>query len=118
MPGAFATAVAAASGTFLFAVANRLWSVPMLEMFGVRSELLPKVFESPEITGRVSKDGATATGLREGTPVAAGGGGQSAGAVAVGNFPPGDRRPPIGTSRAGFAATRRPPPAPPRRVPT
>src|SRR5260370_10446696 len=109
MPGAFATAVAAASGTFLFAVANRLWSVPMLEMFGVRSELLPRVFESPEITGRVSKDGATATGLREGTPVAAGGGDQSPGGAAGGILRPGALSAATETSGVVFAPTDNPP---------
>ncbi len=52
MTGAFATDVADASGTLLFDVVNRRWSVPMLEMFGVRSELLPKVSESPEMSAR------------------------------------------------------------------
>src|SRR5713101_903384 len=108
MTGAFATDVADASGTLLFDVVNRRWSVPMLEMFGVRSELLPSVFESPEITGRVSRDGASATGLREGTPVAAGGGDQSAGAVAMGIVRPGDVSATIGTSGVVFAATSSP----------
>jgi xylulokinase len=105
MTGALATDVADASGTLLFDVVKRRWSEAMLEAFDVRPELLPKVFESPEITGSVSKDGANATGLREGTPVAAGGGDQSAGAVAMGIVRPGDVSATIGTSGVVFAAT-------------
>src|SRR5260370_19572097 len=80
----------------------------MLGRFGVRPELLPSVFGSPEITGRVSRDGASATGLREGTPVAAGGGDQSAGAVGMGLVRPGDVSATIRTSRAVFAAATSP----------
>src|SRR5712671_4006919 len=42
MTGAFATDVADASGTLLFDVVNRCWSGAMLEMFGVKPELLPR----------------------------------------------------------------------------
>ena len=108
MTGGFATDVADASGTLLFDVVNRRWSGAMLESFGVMVELLPKVFESPEITGWVSKDGAIATGLCEGTPVAAGGGDQSAGALAMGVVRPGEVSATIGTSGVAFAATSRP----------
>ncbi len=108
MTGAFATDVADASGTLLFDVVNRRWSGAMLEAFSIQPELLPKVFESPEITGSVSRDGARATGLREGTPVAAGGGDQSAGAVAMGIVRAGDVSASIGTSGVVFAATSSP----------
>lgn len=108
LTGAFATDVADASGTLLFDVVNRCWSAAMLDAFHVTPELLPKVFESQEITGRVSKDGAIATGLREGTPVAAGGGDQSAGAVAMGIVRPGEVSATIGTSGVVFAATSSP----------
>src|ERR1700730_13934308 len=56
MTGALATDVADASGTLVFDVVKRRWSEAMLEAFDVRPELLPKAFESPEITGSVSKD--------------------------------------------------------------
>lgn len=108
MTGAFATDVADASGTLLFDVVHRRWSAPMLETFEVRPDLLPKVFESPEIAARISKEGASATGLREGIPVVAGGGDQSAGAVAMGIVRAGDVSATIGTSGVVFAATSRP----------
>src|SRR6266849_2908140 len=83
LTGEHATDVADASGTLLFDVANRKWSREMLAASEVDERLLPTVFESPEVTGRVSASGAVAIGLREGTPVVAGGGDQAAGAVGM-----------------------------------
>jgi xylulokinase len=71
-------------------------------------EILPKAFESPEITGHVLKQGAHATGLQEGTPVVAGAGDQAAGAVGMGIVEPGNVSATIGTSGVVFAATSSP----------
>src|SRR5258708_29959605 len=84
----------------------------MLEAMGIDEAYLPTVYESPEITGRVSTEGAAATGLRKGTPVVAGAGGQAAGAVGMGIVRPGAVSAPIGTSRGVFAAPCRPAPDP------
>jgi xylulokinase len=108
LTGARATDVADASGTLLFDVVNRRWSSEMLQASALAPEILPKVFESPEISGRVSKDGAAASGLREGTPVVAGGGDQAAGAVGMGIVEPGNVSATIGTSGVVFAATSAP----------
>ena len=108
LTGARATDVADASGTLLFDVVNRRWSSEMLQASDLQPEILPQVFESPEITGRVSKDGAAASSLQEGTPVVAGGGDQAAGAVGMGIVEPGNVSATIGTSGVVFAATSRP----------
>ncbi len=108
LTGARATDVADASGTLLFDVVNRRWSAEMLRESDLRPEILPDVFESPEVTGRVSNDGAGASGLREGTPVVAGAGDQSAGAVGMGIVEPGNVSATIGTSGVVFAATSSP----------
>ena len=108
LTGERATDVADASGTLLFDVARRRWSSEMLDAVGMDEALLPRVFESPEITGRVSAEGAQAAGLREGTPVVAGAGDQAAGAVGVGVVRPGAVSATIGTSGVVFAATDRP----------
>src|SRR5258705_4693551 len=108
LTGARATDVADASGTLLFDVVNRRWSAEMLEASDLRAEILPEVFESPEITGRGSREGAVASGLREGTPVVAGGGDQAAGAVGMGIVEPGNVSATIGTSGVVFASTSRP----------
>jgi xylulokinase len=108
LTGEKATDVADASGTLLFDVTHRKWSDEMLELTGIDQSLLPRAFESSEITGRVSAEGAKATGLREGTPVVAGAGDQAAGAVGMGIVRPGAVSATIGTSGVVFAATDRP----------
>jgi xylulokinase len=108
LTGARATDVADASGTLLFDVVNRCWSSEMLQASDLRPDILPQVLESPEISGRVSKEGASASGLREGTPVVAGGGDQAAGAVGMGIVEPGNVSATIGTSGVVFAATSTP----------
>ncbi|HZW50506.1 MAG TPA: xylulokinase [Rudaea sp.] len=108
MTGARACDVADASGTLLFDVAHRRWSAPMAEISGIQPEILPQIFESPEISGRISEEGARATGLRAGTPVVAGAGDQAAGAVGMGIVRPGAVSATIGTSGVVFAATAAP----------
>jgi xylulokinase len=105
LSGSRATDVADASGTLLFDVANRRWSQPMMEASRVNSDQLPAVFESCEISGHVSEEGARATGLRAGIPVIAGAGDQAAGAVGMGIVRPGAVSATIGTSGVVFAAT-------------
>jgi xylulokinase len=108
LTGERATDVADASGTLLLDVANRRWSSAMLETLELDQSCLPALFESSEITGRVSPEGANATGLRAGTPVVAGAGDQAAGAVGMGIVAPGAVSATIGTSGVVFAATPRP----------
>jgi xylulokinase len=105
LSGSRVTDVADASGTLLFDVANRQWSRPMMEASRLNVDLLPKVFESCEISGHVSEEGARATGLRAGIPVIAGAGDQAAGAVGMGIVRPGAVSATIGTSGVVFAAT-------------
>jgi xylulokinase len=89
-------------------VANRTWSGEMLRAAEIDRSLLPRLFESQDICGAVSSAGATATGLKEGTPVVAGAGDQAAGAVGLGIVAPGAVSAIIGTSGVVFAATDRP----------
>lgn len=108
LSGVFATDVADASGTLLLDVAQRQWSAEMIERSGLRREILPDVFESPDVCARVSAEAAKAIGLREGTPIVAGAGDQAAGAVGMGITRPGAVSVTIGTSGVVFAATERP----------
>ncbi|HST51721.1 MAG TPA: xylulokinase [Pyrinomonadaceae bacterium] len=108
LTGERATDVADASGTLLFDVARRAWSREMLDAAEIDESLLPRVFESPEATGRVTAEASAATGLREGTLVVAGAGDQAAGAVGMGIVRPGAVSATIGTSGVVFAATSRP----------
>jgi xylulokinase len=101
----FAVDVADGSGTILFDLAARTWSAEVLEALDIPPAWLPPTFEGPEVTGEVSAGGAEATGLREGTPVVAGGGDQSANAVGVGAVSPGKVALSLGTSGVVFATT-------------
>lgn len=100
--------MADASGTLMLDVANRRWSHEVLQAAGLEGSLLPRLFESPEICGKVSAAGATATRLHPGTSVVAGAGDQAAGAVGMGIVAPGAVSATIGTSGVVFAATDRP----------
>jgi xylulokinase len=108
LSGEKAIDVADASGTLLLDVANRRWSREMLEAVEIDPQLLPALFESPDVCGQISESGAAATGLKEGTPVVAGAGDQAAGAIGMGIATPGAVSATIGTSGVVFAATDRP----------
>ena len=108
LTGEHAIDVADASGTLMLDVAHRRWSQEVVDAAGVNPAWLPKLYESIEVSGRLSAEGAKATGLKEGTPVVAGAGDQAAGAVGMGIVRPGAVSATIGTSGVVFAATDRP----------
>ena len=108
LTGEHATDVADASGTSLFDVALRAWSVKMAERVGLPESVLPQVFESSHISGRISSSAAAATGLAEGTPVVAGAGDQAASGVGNGIVEPGIVSCTLGTSGVVFAYTKHP----------
>lgn len=108
LSGDKASDVADASGTLLFDVRNRKWSDEMMAAFDLSPDLFPKVYESIEITGAVSEQGAAETGLKAGTPVVAGAGDNAAGAIGMGIARPGTASATIGTSGVLFAVTDEP----------
>lgn len=73
LTGEFASEVSDSSGTSLFDVVNRRWSVEIMKTLGLNPEWFPTVRESIEISGRIHAEAARETGLEEGTPVAGGG---------------------------------------------
>jgi xylulokinase len=108
LTGERATDVADASGTLLLDVAHRRWSREMLQAAELDERFLPGLFESPEVCGKISANGAAETGLAAGTSVVAGAGDQAAGATGMGIVAPGTVSATIGTSGVVFAATDRP----------
>jgi xylulokinase len=108
LTGERAIDVADASGTLMLDVANRRWSAEVLHKTEIDQRLLPTLYESSQVCGKVSAAGAEATGLRVGTPVVAGAGDQAAGAVGMGIARAGAVSAIIGTSGVVFAATDRP----------
>lgn len=100
--------MADASGTLMLDVTNRRWSSEILTGVEIPQEWLPSLYESSDVCGKLSKEGADAAGLRVGTPVVAGAGDQAAGAVGMGIVRAGVVSATIGTSGVVFAATDRP----------
>jgi len=104
LTGEYATDVSDASGTLLFDVENRVWSKEMLKILQITEDILPKCYESSQITGLISKEAAKWTGLEEGTIVVGGGGDQAAGAVGTGTVDSGIISVAMGTSGVVFAS--------------
>jgi len=103
LTGEFATDVSDASGMQLLDIKNRCWSDEVLEKLEIDKNLLGKVYESPEVTGKINKAASEITGLCEGTLVVAGGGDQAAGAVGNGIVKTGVISSTIGSSGVVFA---------------
>ncbi|MEO6392957.1 MAG: xylulokinase, partial [Pyrinomonadaceae bacterium] len=108
LSGDKASDVSDSSGTLLFDVCHRRWSSEMLDAFDLDAGLLPRVFESSQLTGKVTADGAAATGLLAGTPIVAGAGDNAAGAIGMGTVRPGTASVTIGTSGVVFVVTEKP----------
>lgn len=105
LTGNYAMDKADGAGTVLFDLKSRDWSGEVLEALGIESSWMPVTFEGPEFTGYLSEEAASLTGLKVGTPVAAGGGDQAAQAVGVGAVEPGIVGLTVGTSGVVFATT-------------
>lgn len=60
-------------GCQCYDIKNRKWNLSVLEELGLRTDLLPDLYECHEVVGGVTKEVADLTGLKEGTPVVAGG---------------------------------------------
>ncbi|SDM75267.1 xylulokinase [Acetanaerobacterium elongatum] len=105
LTGEYATDVSDASGMQLLDVPNRCWSQEVLDKLDIDASLLAKVYESPDISGRITAQAAALTGLAEGTVVAAGAGDNAAAAVGTGVVADGKAFTTIGTSGVVFAHT-------------
>ena len=105
LTGEYATEVSDASGMQLLDVPKRCWSDEILQKLEIDKALLPKVYESPEITGTITAETASKTGLAAGTPVVGGAGDNAAAAIGTGVAEEGKAFTTIGTSGVVFAHT-------------
>ena len=105
LTGEYAMDKADGAGTVLFDLKKRDWSDEVLTALEIPRDWMPRTFEGPEFTGYVTEEAASLTGLKAGTPVAAGGGDQAAQAVGVGAVEPGIVGLTVGTSGVVFATT-------------
>lgn len=108
LTGEKVTDMADGSGTLMLNVSKRKWSDQLLSAVGIEKDILPALYESPEIAGRISTRCASETGLLPGTPVIAGAGDNAAGAIGMGIVGVGSVGVTIGTSGVVFAVTKRP----------
>ena len=105
LTGDFAMDKADGAGTVLMDLQKRDWSDEVLSALEIPRSWMPPLFEGTQITGQVSASAASATGLKAGTPVMAGGGDQAAQAVGVGAVKEGIVALTLGTSGVVFATT-------------
>ncbi|MEY4187179.1 MAG: Xylulose kinase [Planctomycetota bacterium] len=103
LTGEFATEVSDASGTLLLDVVNRCWSTELLQKLDLSGSLLPRVYESEDVTGVLTESAAKQMGLRAGIPVVGGGGDQAASAIGNGIVGRGVVSATMGTSGVVFA---------------
>jgi xylulokinase len=104
MTGEYATDLSDAAGTLWIDVEKRKWSEDMLAACRLTQAHMPKVYEGPEVTGKLLSKIANEWQVPAGTPVVAGGGDNAAGAIGMGVFNPGDAFLSLGTSGVLFAA--------------
>jgi sugar (pentulose or hexulose) kinase len=80
LTGQFKTSWASADPMGMFDLENKKWSSEIMNQLNITHEQLAETFRPGSLLGYITKEAATATGLKYGTKVIAGGGdGQSAG---------------------------------------
>jgi xylulokinase len=106
LTGVNCTDVSDASGMLLMDVKNRRWSKEMCEICGIREEMLPRLYESYECVGCVTKEIAAELGIPETVKVAAGAGDNAAAAVGTGTVGDGMCNISLGTSGTIFISSK------------
>ncbi len=104
LTGVHATDFSDASGMLLLDVKNKCWSKEMLDICGIKEEMMPRLFESFDVCGKVKPEIAAKCGLREDTRVMAGAGDNAAGAIGTGTVKDGMTIVSLGTSGTVFVA--------------
>jgi len=103
LTGEFATEVSDASGMQLLDVPNRCWSKEVCDKLDIDMSLLAKMYESPDVTGKITAAASNLTGLSTGTVVVGGAGDNAAAAIGTGTVLDGRAFTTIGTSGVIFA---------------
>jgi xylulokinase len=97
-----------ASGMNLLDITSLKWSAELLEAAGIDRNKLPDVFESTQVVGKVGREAASQSGLRQGTPVVLGGGDGACATCGAGVVSEGDAYIYLGTSTWMGLATEKP----------
>ena len=102
LTGVHCTDYSDAGGMLLLDVKNKCWSEPMLDLCGITKEQMPRLFESWECVGTLTKEAAEATGLTTDVKVCAGAGDNAAAAIGCGVVGDGGCNISLGTSGTIF----------------
>ena len=102
LTGVHCTDYSDAGGMLLLDVRNKCWSEPMLDLCGITKEQMPRLFESWECVGTLTKEAAEATGLTTDVKVCAGAGDNAAAAIGCGVVGDGGCNISLGTSGTIF----------------
>lgn len=105
LTGERATDVSDAAGTWVFDQARRAWSPQIADYLSIDPSILPRVYESLDVTGHLRPSAACILGLTPGLPVVAGAGDAAAGGLGLGMTEDGDAFISLGTSGQFFVAT-------------
>ena len=109
LTGAKATDTSLAARTMLYDLTAGQWSRELLDLCGVRPDVMPPIVPSGTVIGHVTPAAAAETGLAPGTPVAAGGHDHLVGAFGVGVTHPGQVLNSMGTAETMLMVLDRPP---------
>ncbi len=104
LTGDYAIDLSDAAGMLMLDVKNRTWSKEMCDYLEINEAVLPKLYESYEVTGVVTEDVKKQLGLTGEILVVGGAGDQAAGAVGTGTVKEGIVSVTLGTSGVVFAA--------------
>lgn len=104
LTGDFATDYSDASGMLLLDVAKKDYNDDMLDFLDIKREQLPKLYESYEVTGKLSSDIKKRLNVQQDILIVGGAGDQAAGAIGSGIVSSGLVSVTLGTSGVVFAA--------------
>ncbi len=102
LTGVHATDYSDASGMLLLDVKNKVWSKPMLDICGIKEEMMPGLFESYEVIGTLRPEIAGRFGFTDHVKVVAGAGDNAAAAIGTGTVGDGACNISLGTSGTIF----------------
>ena len=101
----FASDITDLSGTLFFDVKKKEYSDYMLDIIGISKNKLPKICNSYEVVGKVSKEFSMESGLKEDVKVIIGGGDQAVGATGTNTLKNNSFFMSLGTSGTVFASS-------------
>ena len=105
LTGAFVTDYSDASGMLLLDVKNKTWSKDMIEICGIKEDMLPTLHESYDVVGELKAQVADELGLPKNVKVVAGAGDNAAAAIGTGTVGNGACNISVGTSGTIFISS-------------